>query len=626
MIDKNQHIKIFLKYYLDLSEAPEYAVMITAPWGAGKTYFIEEFLRGYYRSKGVSDGERQYLYISLYGMSNFSEIEMALFQQLHPELSSKGMVLAAKVMTSLLKATSKIDLSEFSLHTYLTKTDGYLLVFDDLERCSIQFDKILGYLNFFVEHGGHKMLIVANESEIGREDASYKRVREKLIGKTFEYQTPINEVVDSLLEALPPEVRNFCKNNRETVIQIFMYSGYNNFRLLKQSLSDFVRFYNVLEKRIIDKEDLLLDLFKRFIVFSFEAKAGESSIKQIFFSSNNLHDYEQVDFNKKHELSDEDKNKIKLNKLRGKYDSLINLLYLIFEEEVWINLIDKNILDAKYINSYLLEQIIKQQETEVPGWLQIWDIYSLNEGEFEEAFEQCIKEIENRSIRDIYELRQYAGIFLFLIKKGIKTKQACNAINQIYELVDYLAENKILPSKEEMDYRNKFSRLDYDAWAGHSIWERDSDEYKEFLKYVTKKIEEHSQLMYPQVGQEILQNMESDKVALFAKLIGSNRQFPRYNRSPIMRFISVEEFIATFKRLGHEQMSSLFEVLENRYKQPPLYLASLLDELEWWEQVKDNVDAEIIAHEGNIVKLKWERLGLIIDYIIQILQKSGNEV
>jgi hypothetical protein len=68
-----------------------------------------------------------------------------------------------------------------------------VIVFDDVERCAIPICHLLGYINKFVEHGGFKVILVANENEIlEREKAdesnlnAYRRIKEKLIGKTFE--------------------------------------------------------------------------------------------------------------------------------------------------------------------------------------------------------------------------------------------------------------------------------------------------------------------------------------------------------------------------------------------------------------------------------------------------------
>ena len=101
MNNPNHHISEYLDYYLGLQYSPEFAVMINAPWGAGKTYFIQEYLQGWRQGKP----DNKILFISLYGMDNFSEIDDAIFQQMHPFLSSPKMKLLTKVSKGFLKGT-----------------------------------------------------------------------------------------------------------------------------------------------------------------------------------------------------------------------------------------------------------------------------------------------------------------------------------------------------------------------------------------------------------------------------------------------------------------------------------------------------------------------------------------
>lgn len=188
----NSHIETYLDYYCRLSHAPGFAVLLKGQWGSGKTWFINK-----YRENREGQNQKCF-YVSLYGMTSCSEIEDAFFQQLHPILSSKGMAITSKILKGLVKGTLKIDLNddrrndgtlnvqipEVNLPEYLKNADKRILIFDDLERCKIDLSNILGYINYFVEHQELKVILVANEDELLKND-SYKVIKEKLIGKTF---------------------------------------------------------------------------------------------------------------------------------------------------------------------------------------------------------------------------------------------------------------------------------------------------------------------------------------------------------------------------------------------------------------------------------------------------------
>jgi len=157
--DPNRHIREYLRYYLSLTSPPGYAVMIRGPWGIGKTFLIRQILAQLF------DDEKAYIYVSLYGVDTPSEIDTAIFAATHPILGSK----AAKVVGRALNAGLKFKGFEnpITLQDFKRRTTGAIYVFDDIERSSMSSDAIFGYINQFVEHSGCRVILVANEAELG---------------------------------------------------------------------------------------------------------------------------------------------------------------------------------------------------------------------------------------------------------------------------------------------------------------------------------------------------------------------------------------------------------------------------------------------------------------------------
>ena len=224
----NDHIVDYLDYYIDSEQSPEYAILLKGAWGAGKTWFIKNYLKREERKSLKT------IYVSLYGVTGFGEIEDQFFQQLHPVLSSKAMSITGKVIKGVLKTTLKIDLDndgkdegsinssipDINLPDYLKNTNERVLIFDDLERCNIPFNDVLGYINYFVEHQGQKVIILANEDEIlknqsGEHSQRYKDIKEKLIGKTFKIIPNISEAMKHFLSLVScAETKYFLRRMR----------------------------------------------------------------------------------------------------------------------------------------------------------------------------------------------------------------------------------------------------------------------------------------------------------------------------------------------------------------------------------------------------------------------------
>src|SRR4051794_14862289 len=81
-----------LEGLLEYSRFPHgqgFAVVLNGPWGSGKTSFIKRNLDLFARER-PGEVKQGPLYVSLYGISEVSQIEDRLFEQLHPVLSHKA--------------------------------------------------------------------------------------------------------------------------------------------------------------------------------------------------------------------------------------------------------------------------------------------------------------------------------------------------------------------------------------------------------------------------------------------------------------------------------------------------------------------------------------------------------
>ena len=248
----NEHISQFLNYYIKLSN-PQYAVLLKGKWGSGKSHFINEY------KEHLKTNEHKFIYVSLYGVTSYDEIETKFLETIHPRLYNKKTIFAGKIAKQFLKGTLKIDWDDngqenAELETKipdfkpedLLNTKDYILIFDDLERCSINIINLLGYINFFVEHQSYKVILIANEEELEKTD-KYTQIKEKLVGKTYEFISDVPSAYYSFLTEL--KNTNNIKENvllKETlnILELFEKSQSNNLRALRQTLLDFERFYD----------------------------------------------------------------------------------------------------------------------------------------------------------------------------------------------------------------------------------------------------------------------------------------------------------------------------------------------------------------------------------------------
>ena len=174
-------ITIVVSEYID-NQIYNYAVLIDGQWGCGKTYFIKEVLIKEIRNQIKSNNCKDYkdiIYISLYGIKNTSEISKQIYIDIISKseknkskmkkkieaICNSGFKIISDLITSKTGANLIESIKFLDVFVDMSK---HILIFDDLERCNCDINEVLGYINNFVEHDNVKVILVANEKEIGK--------------------------------------------------------------------------------------------------------------------------------------------------------------------------------------------------------------------------------------------------------------------------------------------------------------------------------------------------------------------------------------------------------------------------------------------------------------------------
>lgn len=333
------------------SDYTDYAIMINGEWGSGKTYFWNNKIRKQIDSLRLNGKQYTTIYMSLYGISNLEEISKKIFiettqlmdknlkkymnatgQLSIPEYAKTGLDMAN--LFGVTQNGDKIDYAKFF------STDDKVLCFDDLERANVDVIDILGYINNFVEHDHIKTIIICNEKELStklknsnlemktfiatylldKEDNllktdkpmvekirdkieyvfdkanEYERIKEKLIGETFEYQPEFNYIINGILMRYEnnPDLIKFLKENTNYIITTFNRSGTRNLRILKHALNDFSKIFEMVNKNYPNTNYRVLQTMLIFtIAISFEIKAGKIT-KDKFVNIKDNEEYKSI--------------------------------------------------------------------------------------------------------------------------------------------------------------------------------------------------------------------------------------------------------------------------------------------------------------------------------------------
>lgn len=334
------------------AEYTDYAIMINGEWGSGKTYFWNHKIKPKIEAMQVNGKKLTPIYMSLYGISNLEEISKKIFIET-TQLMDKNLkkFMGASGVGSIPEyAKTGLDMANFFGVTQngdrldyaqFFSTDDKVLCFDDLERANVDVIDILGYINNFVEHDHIKTIIICNEKELSTKLKNsnlemktfiatylldkenklniktdkpmverirdtieyvfdkandYERIKEKLIGETFEYAPEFNYIINGLLMRYEnnADLIRFLRENTALITSTFNKSGTRNLRILKHALNNFKKIFDTVTNSYPNTNNRVLQTMLIFTIsISFEIKAGKIT-KDKFVNINNNEEYKSV--------------------------------------------------------------------------------------------------------------------------------------------------------------------------------------------------------------------------------------------------------------------------------------------------------------------------------------------
>ena len=438
----------------------------------GKTHFWNHKIRKKIESMQLNGRRYTTIYMSLYGISNLEDISKKIFiettqlmdknlrrymdaneQTTIPEYAKTGIDMAN--FFGVTQSGDKVDYGEFF------STDDKVLCFDDLERANVDVIDILGYINNFVEHDHIKTIIICNEKELSTKLKSsnlemktfiatylldkqdelnnndkpivekiqrkienvfdkandYERIKEKLIGETFEYAPKFDYIINGILMRYEnnADLIRFLRENTRLIISTFERSGTRNLRILKHALNDFKKVYEMVNKSYPNTSHRVMQTMLIFtIAISFEIKAGKIT-KDKFINIKDNEEYKSILVSSRI-LMDNRQFYIK------EFDS--NYYYNFKSEYRFFKFIEyyvrTRIFDMKIFKENM-ETIRNTIDTEnLPAYKRLLteEYWKISDDEFGKVISDIVEDVKQGNLRLIDTVKIYA-YFSYFSKKGL---------------------------------------------------------------------------------------------------------------------------------------------------------------------------------------------------------------
>lgn len=610
----------------------DYAIMINGEWGSGKTYFWNHKIRRKIESMELNGKRYKTIYMSLYGISNLEEISKKIFiettqlmdknlkkymennsQANIPEYAKTGLDMAN--FFGVTQNGDKIDYKEFF------STDDKVLCFDDLERANVDVIDILGYINNFVEHDHIKTIIICNEKELSTKLKNsnlemktfiatylldkegslikktdkpmveriqdtieyvfdkandYERIKEKLIGETFEYAPEFNYIINGILMRYEkyPELIRFLRENTNLIISTFNKSGTRNLRILKHALNDFKKIFDMVNKSYPNTNNRVMQTMLIFtIAISFEIKAGKVT-KDKFINIASNEEYKAILVSSRVFM---DNRQFYIKEFDNNYYYNFKAEYRFFKFiEIYVR---TRIFNMKIFKENM-EVIINTVDTDkLPGYKRLLteEYWKIPDDQFGKIIDEIIEDVKNGRIKPIEIVKLFA-YFSYFIKK--------NLIDYDIKTIKSVFINGLNMSSLNATYCSNVEE-ELDTIAVKDV----NQEMEEMLKYFENVNEALKDKMYIEKAEELFKYMPM-KMELFYDKFAKECM-----KVPIFKYYDVFQMFQRISCASNEDIITIKEMLEERAKK---YTKEIEPEIKNMRRLKQVIDDYIDGKEITI--------------------------
>lgn len=546
-------------------------------------------------------------------MQTLEEIENEFLMQLHPVFGSAEAKFLTKFILQIVMRT-KSDFKIKDIPKFLKNAHKKILIFDDLERCHIEIDHVLGYINSFVEHKSARVIIIANEEELyqsyGDESQNqerkyqYQRIKEKIIAQTLEIEFSFQEIVESLIENLHEEkiieneeIKFFIKNQAQVIETIYQYTSYKNIRTLRKIILDLDRIWKLLPVNVIQKKEAIQEFFELLIMFLIGIHKGViateliGEISQFYKDRNkiddsaNLKEAERLfyDFCKQYES------------LLGKY--LSNRYNLFPSDEWWEIFFKTGVIDQEKLKTAIRYSPYFRDEN-TPVWLKLYQYKTLTDDQFNEVLSEAKKQFDQDQLVEPEEAIHIFGVLLKLGSLGLVDEPPRTTENTMKRYIDsFRKSGKFLKFSNSL-IQNNFSECSDLALKGNEI-----EEFKSIIQYIIECNKSDQQIFMSEKAHELLQIMKKSVVEFHSYIRSfitqeNHYHVATYHDKPILNFIPVQDFIDAFLALQPDHQLVVIHAIVKRHELDR-GAQDLKDEYEWIKEVINSLKLEMYKRQQN---------------------------
>lgn len=581
----NEQLISYISYYNTLTN-PKYAVLVKGEWGVGKTHLIDSILK-----------KDEKFYISLFGLTTIQEVHAAVFVKMYPTRSWIRKILNwfgnSSMKANDITLTMGPLIGNIANAIIKEKVDNSKpLVFDDLERCSIDLDDLFGVINKYVEHHNCKVIVIAHDEKL-KEELTEKK--EKIFGQVIKVYPDTETAFKHFIQN--SKIPNAIESIKDIIYKSFLASECKSLRILSYTINDCARLLACIPNHLINNKKLLVELFTLFTALNIHYRSGILKEKDID-SRNTVLYYVNKDKSQK-DVFDQIKEKYKKN------DVTLNMESDILTNTVLID----TIVNGLYNRDIIIKSIDKSRYFEKDDinspWFTIMKFDSIETSKVNEALEELYAKFERLEVIEKGELLHSINL-LFMLAEAKHIEKSLDDVYLFFlAYVRRLQDNNKFPPADLFTSYEPFR----DSAYGFGFWIKDS--YRHLSAKLNEVISKHQNIALRKKYPSFLMELKTDlkeNTDKFCEQISREglKEINKFGYIDILSSFKPHEFVNIWLSIDVSKWNNVREALINRYHNGAIH-NDLKNEGPWLKKVKMNMHHRASKEKG-IDRLRISRL------------------
>lgn len=558
---------------------PGYALLVDAPWGSGKTYLIKQVTN--------CEADPTRLYVTLFDVDSSAAFEWALVRAINPWAESSTALWGKRlkeIASSISIFGNSVDLTKVNLTEIVLRELPETLIFDDIERCSLDHKQLSGLINRFVEHQKKRVILIANSDQL-KEKSAFDTSREKLIGQTITLRPDLDAAMVAVWGRIPDGQGRTALQSRQVLIaKTFNEADHQNLRLLSRAMRDAAAMLDLITPEMLTFNEAIDYLITTFLALHMAYHGGR-------LSKQDMLDREKY---RSSRGSNSDKNEEDVDGLEAlQADHPSCGIETLYNQILPVDLGYALIVDGYASGSVVVKELRSTHQfttpAEKPDWVRLWQWTDESVGELEDVIQRLKVRFENFEITEPGEILQLHAASKFVASQNGIGLRRSEVSGFFRKYICSLASQEKVPARVPSSSREgrSYGYSDEGGTCGYDRFNFEiSKSDRRIIDLMQALQDDALAKKMPEYATELMGELSNDFSA-FRDRFDYTSPRANFSETPILHYMNIDhaaEVLLEIFAKSRDEAKNLLKILEKRRVE---HSKGLKEEWDWIDGFKE---------------------------------------